>query len=148
MLDLWKVLSEVCACHWLLHFCCHFFWKFVHATNCYIFVIRFLSLCMLLIIAFSSLWKHVVGSGKNRKPGLSWSMCMSKRLGLAMWLRHQNYMDACFQAPHCCTQTMTNGNTPCSLINLVFQLFVSSKPYIQENCWDVHSNMWTFEWQL
>ena len=25
-------------------------------------------------------------------------------------------MGACFQAPHCHTQTMTNGNAPCSLM--------------------------------
>ena len=25
-------------------------------------------------------------------------------------------MGVCFQAPHCCTQTLTNGNTLCSLI--------------------------------
>ena len=35
-----------------------------------------------------------------------------------MLFRHQNYVGACFQAPCCQTWTMTNGNTPCSLINL------------------------------
>ena len=29
---------------------------------------------------------------------------------------HWNYMGACFQAPRCCTQTMTDGNTLCLLI--------------------------------
>ena len=36
----------------------------------------------------------------------------SKRLTSGHW----NYKGACFQVSQCCTQTMTNGNTPCLLI--------------------------------
>ena len=30
-------------------------------------------------------------------------------------------MGACFQAPHCCTWTMTNGNALCSLTSFLFR---------------------------
>ena len=42
-------------------------------------------------------------------------------------------MGACFQAPHC-TQTETNGNTPCSLISFVYLQYAShdkSRGYVQ-----------------
>ena len=36
--------------------------------------------------------------------------------------RHWNYMGACFQAPHCHSWTMTDGNALCSLIkSFIFQ---------------------------
>ena len=38
-----------------------------------------------------------------------------------------------FPGPHCHMQIMTNGNALCSLINIVFQLFALSKPYVHEN---------------
>ena len=41
--------------------------------------------------------------------------------------RHWNYMGACFQAPHCHTQTMTDGNALCLLIKSV---------YIAAHCFD------------
>ena len=48
--------------------------------------------------------------------------------GVCMWFGHQNYMGASFQAPRH-TQTMTNGNTPCSLINFMFQYISSTRSY-------------------
>ena len=36
-------------------------------------------------------------------------------------------MGACLQAPHCCIQTMTDGNAPCSLINLYISVLSFNK---------------------
>ena len=38
-------------------------------------------------------------------------------------------MGACFQAPHCHTQTMTDGNALSSLISFVFQLIALTRSY-------------------
>ena len=38
-------------------------------------------------------------------------------------------MGACFQAPHCCTWTMTDGNALCSLISYVFQHIALTRSY-------------------
>ena len=38
-------------------------------------------------------------------------------------------MGACFQAPCCHTQTMTDENTLCSLISFVFQHVTSTRSY-------------------
>ena len=102
--------------------------RFVHAIDCYIFVI------------IKNMWW-----GEEQEIRTKLGVLCVKRLGLVMWFRHWNYMGTRFQASRCCTQTMTNGNAPCSLINLVFQLFISSKPYIQESQCDVpgmYQHLW------
>ena len=38
-------------------------------------------------------------------------------------------MDACFQAPHCCTWTVTGGNALCSVMNFIFQHVTLARPY-------------------
>ena len=38
-------------------------------------------------------------------------------------------MGACFQAPHCHTQTMTDGNAPCSLLSFIFQHVTLTRSY-------------------
>ena len=46
-----------------------------------------------------------------------------------MIFRHWNYMGACFQASHCHTQTMTNGNALCSLISFILQHITLTRSY-------------------
>ena len=103
-----------------------FFHKFVHATDCYIFVIT-CEVCachwLLHFYCHENMWW-------GRKPGLNfggWYVC--RKLGLIMWFRHQNYMGACFQASCCHTQTMTNGNALCSLIIFILQHIGSTRSY-------------------
>ena len=38
-------------------------------------------------------------------------------------------MGVCFQAPHCCTQTMTNGNALCSLMSFILQHVTLTRSY-------------------
>ena len=100
----------VCAWHYLLHVCaCHFssvyYILLVHATNCYMFVTI-------------NVW-----GGKIRIK------LWGSRAREIMWFRHRNYIGACFQASHCHTWTMTNGNALCSLIGFVYQHVTSTRPY-------------------
>ena len=150
------VFFEVSAFHWLLHFCCYIwglcmpliatflssYLRFVYATDCYIFVATFevcachwllhfchdiWGLCMPLIATFLSSWNIWWGEEIRTKFGV-WYVCR-KKTRVIMWFRHWHYMGACFQASHCCTHTMTDGNALCSLISFILQHITSTKSY-------------------
>ena len=77
---------------------------------------------------FLSVWMPLISTF------LSWVWWWGKKiwdqnLGMCCYFRHQNYMGACFQAPHCHTWTMTNGNALCSLISFVFQHIALTRSY-------------------
>ena len=59
---------------------------------------------------------------------------------------HWNYMGACFQAPHCHTQTMTDGNTLCLLIkSFILQHITLTRLCVHEGCCDVQGDVPTFK---
>ena len=79
--------------------------KFVHAVNYYIFI---------------GYEKHVVGREEEQKTRTKLKFVYVKKTR-ASYVIQALELHGCmfpgFLLPH---QTMTNGNTPCSLINLVF----------------------------
>ena len=90
------------------------------ATNCYIFVtFKLLHATNFYIFCHPMGWGESSGSKKKFKWG-KYVIQASEPHGCK------------FPGSLCCTQTMTNGNTPHPLINFIFQ-YVMSTRYLQVN---------------